>query len=51
MADHHPPKPKLKISEFMQHKGEKLHRQMRREEKDHLSWKDRLRKEREAYNT
>jgi hypothetical protein len=50
MADHHPPKPKLKISEFMQHKGETLHLQMRREEKDHLSWKDRLRKEREAYN-
>jgi hypothetical protein len=23
---------------------------MRREEKEHLSWKDRLRKEREAYN-
>jgi hypothetical protein len=42
---------KKKTIEYIPQRDEELKRQMRRESKDHDSWKIRLRKEREAYNT
>ena len=52
MADQKLARQKPKFVDYSSNfiKAESLDRQMRREEREHMSWKDRLRKEREAYN-